>query len=503
MGELRYAWIAVLVAAVTAGGCSVERPKSLGGGSVWTAPASAQPCADGATRECHVDLGVHDGVRTCFAGKQDCRAGSWSECLGDDVTLTSIKLHASSGLQTKSLSDAAATPCASPCDPSCVGFDEAPDGGLSPTADASDGGGSGGGSWLGYAGGSPPGFFAKLVCDGAGYDCNTGGSYACTGQTHCTRYSACEDDFHCDPSGACAPPKAGWTWPKSVCPSGPDLTVGASCKDASGKEGFTLCNRGNDALTNRTVGFWLRDGNNFAWPCPDGTCAKNPVTCTYTLAADLQPGTCVRISEDAPCFDKNWGNGNTTAEVNPDQAITECGSGATPATSPGCADNWADIKKGGAACSSISTITVAPVTYSFSYDGVCPAGKHVQWSKLAFEAITPCGAGGCASGGYSSVKFEAQTEPALAGGGFGAPIPATPALVAQAPRPPFGQDASCTMTGPLPQCPADLFVALGGTTLATTSPRLTLRITLIPSADGSALPALKSWKITYSCKDSE
>lgn len=496
---LRGAFLASLIL----GGCDVSRAPPIGGATEWSPPTTESPCVDGQTRECHLDLGVHDGVRTCSSGKQDCHAGTWSACLGDDVTLTSIKLHASStGLHTLSTSP---TSCASPCDPSCVGFDDGSDGGLSATADASSSGGGGG--WFGYMGGSPPGFFKKLVCAGPGYDCNDPGSYSCTGQTHCTKWSACEDDFHCDPDGACKPSTAGWTWPTAICPkgSGPDLTVGASCKDASGKEGFTLCNRGNDTLPAQTVYFYLRFGNDFAWPCPDppGTCVKNAESCGYPLAAPLAPGACVRITEDTPCFDTKWTNGNMSAQVDPQQRVAECGTGPGTHVNPGCADNWADIKKGGAACSSLGAEVATPVSYTFTYDAVCPSGKRVQWGKLAFEASTPCGAGGCATSGWSSVKFEAQTQPTLAGGGYGPATPATPAVIAQAPKPPFGQDASCTMTGPLPECPADLFTGLGGGTLETTNPRLNLKITLIPSADGSALPSVSSWKVTYSCKDSE
>ncbi|MGZ5970014.1 MAG: hypothetical protein ACXWP4_20220, partial [Polyangiales bacterium] len=217
---------ALFVATLAVSACDASRPNPAGS-TIWTSnPTVEGPCVDGTTRDCHVDLGVRDGVRTCFGGRQDCRAGVWSACEGDDVTLSSLRVHSTSLLHTKSLSDASTSACVGdPCDPSCVGFDEVPDGGLAPTVETSDGGSASG--WFGYAGGSPPGFFKKLVCDGAGYDCNVAGSYNCTGQGHCTKYSACEDDFHCDPGGACLPSLAGWTWPKAVCPvgSGPDLTV--------------------------------------------------------------------------------------------------------------------------------------------------------------------------------------------------------------------------------------------------------------------------------------
>lgn len=37
-------------------------------------------CADGATRECHVTLGQHGSVVTCYRGVQVCTEGAWGPC---------------------------------------------------------------------------------------------------------------------------------------------------------------------------------------------------------------------------------------------------------------------------------------------------------------------------------------------------------------------------------------------------------------------------------------
>src|SRR5262245_40096809 len=40
----------------------------------------AGPCNDGDVRECHITIGEHDGILTCYVGKQACSAGVWGEC---------------------------------------------------------------------------------------------------------------------------------------------------------------------------------------------------------------------------------------------------------------------------------------------------------------------------------------------------------------------------------------------------------------------------------------
>lgn len=56
-----------------AGGGSDDDPGGAGGSEL---PA----CEDGATRPCHVELGTHEGIRSCFEGVEVCERGRWSHC---------------------------------------------------------------------------------------------------------------------------------------------------------------------------------------------------------------------------------------------------------------------------------------------------------------------------------------------------------------------------------------------------------------------------------------
>jgi hypothetical protein len=40
----------------------------------------AADCTEGVSRECKVELGEHDGVKSCFEGVQVCKDGEWSAC---------------------------------------------------------------------------------------------------------------------------------------------------------------------------------------------------------------------------------------------------------------------------------------------------------------------------------------------------------------------------------------------------------------------------------------
>lgn len=42
-------------------------------------------CVTGDKRQCHVTLGEHGGVTSCFVGVQFCIEGTWMEC-GEDLS---------------------------------------------------------------------------------------------------------------------------------------------------------------------------------------------------------------------------------------------------------------------------------------------------------------------------------------------------------------------------------------------------------------------------------
>ena len=45
-------------------------------------PAAPPPkgCKEGASRECKVELGEHNGVKSCFVGVEVCEDGEWTVC---------------------------------------------------------------------------------------------------------------------------------------------------------------------------------------------------------------------------------------------------------------------------------------------------------------------------------------------------------------------------------------------------------------------------------------
>ena len=164
--------VAVLVfivssVAAAAAGCGAESQQPSGGGGNGTTSgpgnggsSSSIPgqCFEGASKDCHVTLGQHGSVITCYAGTQTCANGVWGECQGGS---TFERLLPGSGslerrdtdgdpidvaaepeapiFHTLGLTDAGPLPCPDagfndPCDPTCMGFPEVPpDGGITIT----------------------------------------------------------------------------------------------------------------------------------------------------------------------------------------------------------------------------------------------------------------------------------------------------------------------------------------------------------------------------------
>ena len=93
----------------------------VGSGAGGQGGSNVGPCTDGATRECHVTIGEHNGVLTCYWGTQACESGSWGQCADGAV----VNRQKSSDWQAKSYSQPAA--CQNnPCDPECKTYDEIP-----------------------------------------------------------------------------------------------------------------------------------------------------------------------------------------------------------------------------------------------------------------------------------------------------------------------------------------------------------------------------------------
>lgn len=149
-GAARALWLtslALLVTALAACGVNGGQPTGAGGqggqggqggldgaNGETTGTGPRDPCQSGATRECHVLLGQHGSVKSCYDGTQVCVDGTWGTC-GDgsvhDVTAPApaeAKGEPDPGrVDPLSLSDAG--PCMNPCDPTCLQYDEKPLGG--------------------------------------------------------------------------------------------------------------------------------------------------------------------------------------------------------------------------------------------------------------------------------------------------------------------------------------------------------------------------------------
>jgi hypothetical protein len=353
-----------------------------------------------------------------------------------------------------------ASACTNPCSPSCLSF---------PTNDAGLYADAAGGSFGGSAnnlGGTPSGFQDKELCD----PCDSGFPKACGAFTHYNSYDACESDYHCDTTThKCVQNLPGWTWPSSVC-SGVDLTLEGSCTTTGAV--FPVCNRGNTSLAaGTTLSIYIVNGNQ--WSVDPNTCPMLTTSCTFTLPSALVPGSCQDVDT---C---SW-NGNAVAYVNSDAAVAEC----PQPTGPGCGDNWADIKSGGA-CQTVTSFGPSVVTQQ--YIASCPAGTHVQWGILTYSTVVASN-----SSGNSDVTFKAQTADYGLDGGLGA----------------FGTYhplADAVVTDPAvcqAPCSIDLYSKLGGPPDATNAV-LNLQITISPTPDGLATGSVSSYDLTYSCPPTE
>jgi len=134
-------------------------------------------------------------------------------------------------------------------------------------------------------------------------------------------------------------------------------------------------------------------------------------------------------------------------------------------------------------------------SFSFTYTGSCPPGAAVQWGQLTWSALTP---------GNSTVTFQARTADDLSV--FSTPPgPGDLAMLGvahDAVSPYVADTQECSMFGPEPDCPVDVYDALGIPDARYS--HLELTISLKPSTTGaSSPPQLFDWNLTYSCPPSE
>jgi hypothetical protein len=114
-----------------------------GGGGEGGATTGGGPCVEGTTRECHVTLGEHEGVLSCFDGVEHCTEGAWGPC-GDGTISSrlappkpeSAPVRAGGEPEIVVLNHTATGCINNPCDPSCQVFDEDPEAGIKPDGTA-------------------------------------------------------------------------------------------------------------------------------------------------------------------------------------------------------------------------------------------------------------------------------------------------------------------------------------------------------------------------------
>ncbi|HZF47668.1 MAG TPA: hypothetical protein VE093_03400 [Polyangiaceae bacterium] len=427
------------------------------------------PCVDGATEECHVKVGQNGDVLTCLQGHRTCKDGAWEPCAGELFSRLIPKTDPAAGSDldsSQALLKSDAGPCANnPCDPSCAGYAEEPEGGITLTPFIVD---------YFYQGTladaialTPPGFIDKGMV------------------TPCSTVNDCQFDFHCVangvngvkcPSGA-AKCCVGYT-PLEVdqkCPK-PDITTSFACT-LNNVPTVPVCNRGT-VTAPAGITIYIFPGNSPQYP----TCTpdNNPGVCQ--TSAPIPPGKCVNVTGCPGLV----GNGTKTVMVNP-QKLPNGMPNPTWKDECYCGNNWSVWSGNATPCIQSPNYDVQPATYSTTYQGVCPAGTRLQWSYLTWDAKTA---------GDSNVVFEARsatTQAGLANVAF--------TSLGTAKALPLPNTEKCSVAGPAP-CPISVFNALGGEPGASNE-FLELRITLNPSANKTSLPVLNSWQVAYSCPPSE
>jgi hypothetical protein len=440
-----------VLATLVVGGCDAatgaaftraSSNRGAGGAPVATQGA---PCDEGEARPCHVARRSKAGVTSCFVGVAVCHEGVLGACGEvDPGAPTPLGASFTPGPAGACVDD--------PCDPWCLQFVDAPDGGVA--ADA----GAVGGSFEGGAVGSLPGGFENKGLKDASHP----------PKSPCTGASDCQFDHRCV-AGNCVPWGPGETDPGCA---GIDLTAGVPCDGL-----VPVCNRGNTTAP-AGVKIGVLNGNSAQLQGNLGRCSGLAGTLAGSCATTttIPPGECVAV---AGC---PLGNGTRSLVVNPPAGL---GVGA-PVAECACGDNWT-VGPGGACPAQTPPLVTTTVTEA--YVATCPPGARPAWGWLAWSATVPSNASGAAR-----VTLRGHTAASVTELAPGCADYATFGDV------PSASPASCPMSGPAP-CPVDLSAALGP--VRARDAALELVITLDPTPDGAVGPSVASWKVTYSCVPSE
>jgi hypothetical protein len=253
-------------------------------------------------------------------------------------------------------------------------------------------------------------------------------------------------------TGTCSTNASGYKDPSAA---GTDLAIEYTCGSP-----LRVCNHGNaDAPSGTAISFYPRTSNQFAVETPDANFLEG--TCTVT--SPIPAGTCVDQTCDASLFSS-------------DAFIVINGKGTTGAIAEySYLDNWSLYQK--------SATCGGPPTGSYTYEATCSSGTSPRWGLLTYSTATP---------GLSTVQFEARTATTSA-----ALTSSTFILVSEASTA-LGTSV-CPKTSAIPGCPVDLTNKLS---LGSSQPSF-LELKYTGLDDGTNVPSVAKWEVTYSCVDDQ
>jgi hypothetical protein len=347
-------------------GCGGTHPAELGdgNGTYVNNTIAGTPCLpEGASRPCHVALGTHDGIVSCFQGTQACTGGQWGACQGaGSVTgqsLRGARLESAGGLRLESLS----TPvgCSNdPCDPTCQTYNETPDAGIVPdgsTVVVAITGGS-------LASSNVPSGFQNKGNDPSGV-CST----CPVGSSSLSCQQACQFDMQCNTNGTngCTAIPAGTS---NAC-AGIDITVPVTCENSNGTVEVSVCNRGTVAAP-PGVNCYTYPGGSPQYP------NSNPGlgTPVMTTATTIQPGACESQQVPGSTFPSG---GTESLMCNPPNNVTTTTTAGPnyPDVTP-TAGAWVTAENTYAADGVDSTLPMTDSTQTSSFSS---ASNNVGWTN--------------------------------------------------------------------------------------------------------------------------
>lgn len=457
------------------------------------------PCSvEGETVACHAIVGERGGVIDCFNGSQVCTSGQWGPCDGNGPgggTLSTRSVGASlaggGGLRINSLStaDAGAFSCATnPCNPFCIGYDETPG---TPIVGTSCGSSS-----VTQVSASMCQISTTYWSDNA-IGCTAASTDDCFfGDTCCVKQTAPACGYTNSTKNYCIARRDAACGANPGCAAKVDYTAAPACDTPDGHSHISLCNRGGVAApTAAGTKLWLTlfNSSDFRKECggcgpgaADDKFAAKRGHCSLDLSVNpLAAGACYDF--DLTAAIAGTGPAGTSCTMLPTKNLTgawgvyvnSAQSGGTfSATCAGkglaeCNDcnNWSAMDIGHPACPA-SGSTGTPVSTQ-TYAASCPPGTSVRWGLLGYSASVTA---------PSTVSFSVQTGPASSG-------PWTPATAVTVATAPTDHPATCTMAGPSPSCPVDLYSSLAASSGGVASTRaayLNLTATLTTAASTCA-----------------